>query len=70
MWSGSIPDPPCLCKDTNKLHKMTIKKPKNIKKRADTYEPKVKFDGTFKDMIKISIKDADKKKAKTPPKKS
>ncbi|MBP8115891.1 MAG: hypothetical protein KAY50_11095 [Chitinophagaceae bacterium] len=31
------------------------------KKRADSYEPKVKFDGSFNDMIGISIKDAEKK---------
>ncbi|MCB9047445.1 MAG: hypothetical protein H6550_15030 [Chitinophagales bacterium] len=31
------------------------------KKRADKYEEKVTFDGTFEDMVKISLKDADKK---------
>jgi hypothetical protein len=31
------------------------------KKRAKHYEPKVKFDGTFEQMIAISVKDADKK---------
>lgn len=39
--------------------KITKTKPK---KRPETYEPKVKFDGTFKDLIDISIKDAEKKK--------
>jgi hypothetical protein len=28
---------------------------KAAKKRASTYEPKVKFNGTFEDMIAISI---------------
>lgn len=40
------------------------KKKKTIahsKKRADKYEEKVTFDGTFEDMVKISLKDADKK---------
>ena len=35
----------------------------NSKKRADQYDPKVKFDGSFKDLVSISIKDASKKKA-------
>jgi len=39
------------------------------KKRSSEYEPKVKFEGTFGDMIKMSIKDAEKKKAKPAPKK-
>jgi len=45
----------------------TIKK-KAPKKRASTYEPKVKFNGTFEDMIAISTtgagmrKKAEKKK--------
>ncbi len=38
--------------------KVVNKKPK---KRADQYEPKVKFDGTFTDLVSISIKDAEKK---------
>jgi len=32
------------------------------KKRAEQYDPKVKFDGSFKDLINISVKDAEKKK--------
>lgn len=31
------------------------------KKRAKQYEPKIKFDGSFKELIDISIKDANKK---------
>lgn len=31
------------------------------KKRADKYEEKVTFDGTFEDMIGISVKDAEKR---------
>lgn len=42
---------------------------KSVKKRATKYEDKVKFEGTFGDMIKMSIKDADKKKSKVAPKK-
>lgn len=30
------------------------KKTKPKKERAETYEPKVKFNGTFEDMVKIS----------------
>lgn len=30
------------------------------KKRAEKYEPKVSFDGTFEDMIGLSVKDAEK----------
>jgi hypothetical protein len=36
-------------------------KKKETKPRADYYEPKVKFEGSFEDMISISVKDADKK---------
>lgn len=39
------------------IKKKTTKRPKH-------YEPKVKFDGSFKELIDISIRDADKKKAK------
>lgn len=42
-------------------------KKKETKKRADNYEEKVKFDGKFIDLVKISVKDAEKK---SPPKKS
>lgn len=35
---------------------------KKAKKRAEKYDPKLKFDGSFKDMIDASIKDAEKKK--------
>ena len=48
---------------------MEDKKKSKSKKRPQEYEPKVKFDGTFGDMIKMSIQDADKKKAKVAPKK-
>lgn len=34
------------------------------KKRTEKYEDKVKFDGTFEDMIGISVKQAAKKVAK------
>ena len=34
---------------------------KKAKKRPANYEPKVKFDGSFNEMIGISIKDAEKK---------
>lgn len=45
-------------------------KKKAAKKRASTYEPKVKFNGTFEDMIAISITGAGaKKKDKTNSKK-
>lgn len=37
-------------------------KKKVIKKRASTYEPKVKFSGTFEDMIAISVTGAGAKK--------
>jgi len=39
----------------------TVKK-KASKKRASTYEPKVKFNGTFEDMIAISTTGAGTKK--------
>lgn len=39
-------------------------KKKAPKKRASKYEEKVKFDGTFEQMIGISVKDAEKKVAK------
>lgn len=35
---------------------------KKAKKRAEQYDPKLKFDGSFKDMIDVSIRDAEKKK--------
>ena len=35
---------------------------KKPKKRATKYEQKVKFDGSFKDMVDISIKDSQKPK--------
>lgn len=34
---------------------------KEKKQRADKYEEKVSFDGTFEDMVKISVKDAEKR---------
>lgn len=37
-------------------------KKKTSKKRANKYEPKVKFNGSFDDLVSISIKDAEKKK--------
>lgn len=37
-------------------------KKKTAKKRASTYEPKVKFEGTFEDMIAISTTGAGVKK--------
>ena len=37
-------------------------KKKPSKKRASTYEPKVKFNGTFEDMIAISTTGAGTKK--------
>lgn len=40
-------------------------KKKEPKKRAEKYEEKVTFDGTFEDMIGISVKDAEKKKTNT-----
>ena len=36
-------------------------KKKVTKKRAENYEPKVSFDGTFEEMIGISVKDDEKK---------
>lgn len=36
-------------------------KKKEPKKRDSNYEEKVKFDGKFIDMVKISVKDAEKK---------
>ena len=36
-------------------------KKKAAKKRAANYEPKVSFPGTFEDMVKISVKDAEKR---------
>jgi hypothetical protein len=41
---------------------MTKAAKKKIKKRASTYEPKVKFTGTFEDMIAISTTGAGTKK--------
>jgi len=38
-------------------------KKKPPKKRADKYDEKVKFDGTFEDMISISVKQSEKKSA-------
>jgi|WetSurMetagenome_2_1015567.scaffolds.fasta_scaffold255631_2 hypothetical protein len=35
---------------------------KTAKKRANKYEKKVEFEGSFIDMVNVSIKDADKKK--------
>lgn len=44
---------------------MTEKKKKTPakKERAKEYEEKVSFDGSFEDMIAISVKDAEKKSA-------
>jgi hypothetical protein len=39
-------------------------KKKATKKRASEYDKKVSFDGTFEDMIAISVKQAEKKVAK------
>jgi hypothetical protein len=36
---------------------------KVAKPRASTYEPKVKFNGTFEQLVGISIKDAEKRTA-------
>jgi hypothetical protein len=36
-------------------------KPKEPKQRAEEYEPKVKFEGTLEDMIKMAIKPKSKK---------
>jgi hypothetical protein len=45
-------------------------KKKTTKPRASEYEKKVSFDGTFEQMIAISVKDAEKKvKAKKDDKK-
>jgi len=41
------------------MAKAAKEKPK--KERKEHYEPKVSFDGTFEDMITISLKGADKK---------
>jgi hypothetical protein len=40
---------------------MSKPKDKPKKPRADKYEEKVSFRGTFEQMVKISVKDADKK---------
>ena len=48
---------------------MEDNKKSKAKERATEYEPKVKFEGTFGDMITMSIKDADKKKGKVATKK-
>lgn len=40
-------------------------KPKDPKPRSSNYEEKVKFDGKFIDMVKMSVKDAEKKVNKT-----
>jgi hypothetical protein len=40
------------------------KKKATKKPRASEYEKKVSFDGTFEDMIAISVKQAEKKVAK------
>lgn len=37
----------------------SAKKP--AKKRASKYEPKVTFSGTFQDLVKVSVKDAEKR---------
>lgn len=39
-------------------------KKKATKKRASEYDKKVSFDGTFEDMIGISVRQANKKVAK------
>jgi hypothetical protein len=36
---------------------------KAAKPRASTYEPKVKFNGTFEQLVGISVKDAEKRTA-------
>lgn len=40
---------------------MSTEKDNKGKKRAKQYEEKVTFDGTFEDMIGISVKDAEKR---------
>ncbi|PHJ51301.1 hypothetical protein VF04_38130 [Nostoc linckia z7] len=42
-------------------HMAKAAKKKEPKKRAEKYEDKVTFEGTFEDMIGISVKDAEKK---------
>ncbi len=42
-------------KITNFTPKAKAVKKKTTKKRASTYEPKVKFSGTFEDLIAISV---------------
>lgn len=37
------------------------KESKSSKKRSDKYEEKVSFDGTFEDLISITVKDAEKR---------
>lgn len=37
---------------------------KEKKPRAEKYEDKVKFDGSFEELIKLSVKDKPKKKEK------
>lgn len=46
------------------VKKAVKKNEKEPKKRADKYEEKVSFDGTFEEMIGISVKQAEKKVAK------
>lgn len=41
---------------------------KKTDKRPKEYEPKLKFDGTFEQLIDISIKDSKKKNAQKKPK--
>lgn len=41
---------------------MAKKKPKAKKKRAKKYEVKLSINASFKDVIKVALKDADKKK--------
>jgi hypothetical protein len=48
---------------------MTDRKNSDKKKRPKNYEPKVKFEGTFEDMIAISLSGAGVKKKEIKPKK-
>lgn len=40
---------------------MKTEKKKEVNPRAEKYEPKVSFNGTFEDIIVVSVKDAEKK---------
>jgi hypothetical protein len=42
---------------------MSTSTKKTTKPRASTYEPKVSFNGTFEQLVGISVKDAEKRTA-------